>query len=342
MLFLYLATRSAGEGRRTALLAAGFLATSNMFVSLNRLAYPESLMICFAVLGWWCWLKGRYTLAGVALGLSCFTKLAGVPGIALPVLLLGRRFYDDFREGGGFRQLDRAERLCRLRQEIIRPGLRYLAGLTGVSSLIGAVIWLPNLRLLASTYAMTKYFNEPFLMLEHPRQPRPVPRQRFPGADLAALGLDLALSVGPSGPPPIAPQEQAISTPSVSDAGPHLALSWLAVNALAIAPLRFHPVHRYLVFLPALAWLAARGWQILPRLRWRAAAPGVFMRATDWRLGFLSWSCWPFFRLLAVLLTPALIRPVCRLFVPVRRPPIVSPFVWCALLAVYCCLGRGG
>ena len=106
---------------------------------MNRLAYPESLMICFAVLGWWCWLKGRYALAGVCAELVLFRQTEGqFPAIALPGVV-GRLLTASCREAGGLRHLGRAECLCRLRQMIMGPGLRYLAGLTGFTLIITVI-----------------------------------------------------------------------------------------------------------------------------------------------------------------------------------------------------------
>ena len=96
-------------------------------------------------------------------------------------------------------------------------------------------------------------------------------------------------------------QKKAIPGPPGAGVGRYFALFWLMINALAIAPLRFHPVHRYLVFMPALAWLAARGWEALPRLRWRAVIRAVLagtLLIGAWASP--SWP-WPFFHLLGRL-----------------------------------------
>jgi len=327
-LFLYLAARAAGERRGTALVAAGLLITGHLFIAVNRLAYPESTMLCCAVLGWWLWLKGRPVLAGAAFGLSCFAKLAGVPGAALPAFLLGWRLLTGLSPGGEFRRVPPGERLRLIGRDVLRPGVLYAAGLAAVAALVGALIWLPNLSLLRTTYAMTSFFNSPGSIWNTVGNIAQFPVTGFAVQSGLLLALTWVYLLGRLGP------VKSSSRPD-PDPGHRLALAWLLLNALAVAPLRFHPVHRYLVFLPALAWLAARGAAELPRLRLRAAVGGILSRAADLRLGIPLLLCWPLCRGAAEALAPLLRCTGLPAFTAGSAAAYFFALVWCLLL---CCL----
>ncbi len=85
MLF-YLVCRQLAMPKRASFLATFLLALDNLSFIQASIAMLDVYSLTFMLLSFWLYLKGRYLLSGVSVGLSALAKLSGV--LALPVILL--------------------------------------------------------------------------------------------------------------------------------------------------------------------------------------------------------------------------------------------------------------
>ena len=85
MLF-YLVCRQLAMPKRASFLATFLLALDNLSFIQASIAMLDVYSLAFMLLSFWLYLKGRYLLSGVSVGLSALAKLSGV--LALPVILL--------------------------------------------------------------------------------------------------------------------------------------------------------------------------------------------------------------------------------------------------------------
>jgi len=86
IVLFYLVCRRLGIPRRASFLATSLLALDNLSFIQASIAMLDVYSLAFMLLSFWLYLRGRYLLSGVSVGLSALAKLSGV--LALPVILL--------------------------------------------------------------------------------------------------------------------------------------------------------------------------------------------------------------------------------------------------------------
>ena len=86
IVLFYLVCRRLDISKRASFLATFLLAIDNLSFIQASIAMLDVYSLTFMLLSFWLYLKGRYLLSGVSVGLSALAKLSGV--LALPVILL--------------------------------------------------------------------------------------------------------------------------------------------------------------------------------------------------------------------------------------------------------------
>lgn len=86
IVLFYLVCRRLDMSKRASFLATFLLAIDNLSFIQASIAMLDVYSLTFMLLSFWLYLKGRYLLSGVSVGLSALAKLSGV--LALPVILL--------------------------------------------------------------------------------------------------------------------------------------------------------------------------------------------------------------------------------------------------------------
>jgi len=86
IVLFYLVCRRLTMSRKASFLATFLLALDNLSFIQASIAMLDVYSVTFMLLSFWLYLKGRYLLSGVSVGLSALAKLTGV--LALPVILL--------------------------------------------------------------------------------------------------------------------------------------------------------------------------------------------------------------------------------------------------------------
>ncbi len=99
VVLLYLICRRLELSRRTSFLATFLLALENQSFIQASIAMLDVYSVTFMLAAFWCYLRGNYPLAGVAICLSTLAKLSGaltLPVIALHWLLTRRKRWVNF------------------------------------------------------------------------------------------------------------------------------------------------------------------------------------------------------------------------------------------------------
>jgi len=86
VVLFYLVCRRLDMSKRASFLATSLLALENLSFIQASIAMLDVYSVTFMLLSFWLYLKGRYLLSGVSVGLSALAKLSGA--LALPVILL--------------------------------------------------------------------------------------------------------------------------------------------------------------------------------------------------------------------------------------------------------------
>lgn len=87
LLFLYLTVKRLASDQ-VALYAATILSFDTLTLIHSRIFMLDIFMVSFMVLGFYLFLRGRYVVAGMAIGLSALSKEMGVIGIAIVITFL--------------------------------------------------------------------------------------------------------------------------------------------------------------------------------------------------------------------------------------------------------------
>jgi dolichyl-phosphate-mannose-protein mannosyltransferase len=87
LLFLYLAVKRLASDQ-VAFYAATFLSLDTLTLIHSRIFTLDIFMVSFMVLGFYLFLRGRYVVAGMAIGLSALSKEMGILGIAIAITFL--------------------------------------------------------------------------------------------------------------------------------------------------------------------------------------------------------------------------------------------------------------
>ncbi len=85
IVFFYLICRRLNLSQRVSFLATFLLAIENLSFVMGSIAMLDVFSLTFALASFWLYLKGRYVMSGVAVGLSALAKLNG----ALAILVIG-------------------------------------------------------------------------------------------------------------------------------------------------------------------------------------------------------------------------------------------------------------
>ena len=86
IVLFYLVCRRLAMSKEASFLATFLLALDNLSFVQSSIAMLDVYSVTFMLLSFWLYLKSRYLLSGVSVGLSALAKLTGV--LALPVILL--------------------------------------------------------------------------------------------------------------------------------------------------------------------------------------------------------------------------------------------------------------
>jgi len=86
IVFFYLVCRQLAMPKRASLLATFLLALDNLSFVQASVAMLDVYSLAFMLVSFWLYLKGRYLISGVSIGLSALAKLSGA--LALPAILL--------------------------------------------------------------------------------------------------------------------------------------------------------------------------------------------------------------------------------------------------------------